>query len=143
MNEVDPPKVRSRIALALKSKQRAISTHALMLDSEANVHIFNNLSFLSCITTCLGKYVNTTGSRTLCNNVGRLCRVLKSLSLPSSGSYFKPNCNANIISLSLLSGTHLIPMDIDVENAFYVHSNDGSYINRNMHNVPGQICIRM
>ena len=93
---------------------------ALILDSGANIHIFNNPSFLSGIVTCIGQYINTTGSRTLCNQMGCLASNLKSLPLPTTGFYFQPNGIANIISLSLLSDTHCIVMDTDIENAFYL-----------------------
>ena len=56
----------------------------------------------------------------------RLCGALKSLPLPFSPSeyYFQPNSIINIISLSLLSGTHQIVMDIDVENTSYVFNRE-------------------
>ena len=37
-------------------------------------------------------------------------------------------CVANIIGLFLLSDTRQIYMDIDVENAFYVFAEDGTYM---------------
>ena len=86
--------------------------------------IFNNPNFLSDIITYLGRYINTTGSRTLCNKIGCLRGALKSLPLPPTGYYFQPNGIANIISLSLLSDTHQIVMDIDVESAFYVFNRE-------------------
>ena len=61
--------------------------------------------------------------------MGRLASNLKSLPLPTTGFYFQPNGIANIISLSLLSDTHRIVMDTDVENAFYVFNRtDGTYM---------------
>ena len=123
MNEIHPPKarrgggptVKPRIQPKIKPR---LSPLALVLDSGANIHIFNNPSFLSGIITCLGQYINTTGSRTLCNKMGRLASNLKSLPLPTTGFYYQPNGIANIISLSLLSDTHCIVMDTDIENAF-------------------------
>lgn len=126
MNEVNPPKVR--IGGAPTTKPR-LSPLALVFDSDANIYIFNNPSFLSGIITCLGRYINTTISITLCNKMGRLSDDLKSLSLPMTGFYFQPNGIGSIISLSLLSGTHRIVMNADVENAFYVFNRaDGTYM---------------
>lgn len=76
MNEIKIPKVRSRVTLAPKSK--AIFSKALVLGSGANIHIFNNTNFFLSIITCLGKFVNITGSRTIFNKIGRLCGTLKS-----------------------------------------------------------------
>ena len=113
MNEVNPLKVRSGDSPATKSR---ISPLALVLDSGANIHIFNNPSFLSGIITCLCRYINTTGSRTLCNKIGRLLSNLKSLHLPMTGFYFQPNGIANIsaylccLTLTVLSWTQMWKM---------------------------------
>ena len=127
MNEVTTPKVRS-----VKRKHHPsprMAPNVLMLDSGANVHIINNPSFLSRIKTCVDQWINTTGSRTKCTQRGSLCEELKPLPLPDSGYLYHPNGIGNIISLSLLSDSHRITMDTDVENAFYVHNkHDGSYM---------------
>ena len=100
-----------------------------MLDSGANVHIINNPSFLSRIKTCVDQWISTTGSRTKCTQRGDICDEMKPLPLPESGYLYHPNGIGNIISLSLLSDSHRITMDTDVENAFYVHNkHDGSYM---------------
>lgn len=81
LNEVNSQKVRSGVVLATKSKHR-ILTQALILDSGANIHILNNPNFLSNIITCLGQFINTTGSRTLCDKMEHLYEALKSSSSP-------------------------------------------------------------
>lgn len=51
------------------------------------------------------------------------------LPLPSSGFYFQPNTITIIISLSLLSDTHRVCMNTDVENSFIVFNReDGTYM---------------
>ena len=61
--------------------------------------------------------------------MGQLYKALKPLPLPDSGYLYQPNGIGNIISLSLLSDSHRIIMDTNVENAFYVHNRyDGSYM---------------
>ena len=106
-----------------------MSPSALILDSGANIHILNNMYFLACITSCLGQYINTAGSHTLCNKVEWLYGALKSLPLPATGYLYQSNGIGNIISLSLLSDTHWIIKDTDLENAFYVFNRDnGSYM---------------
>ena len=127
MNEVDPPNVRS-----VKRKRHPdprMSPNVLMLDSRANVHIICIPSFLSRIKTCVDQWINTTGSQTKCTQRGDICDEMKPLPLTRSGYLYHPNGIGNIISLSLLSDTHRITMDTDVDNAFYVHNkHDGSYM---------------
>ena len=62
MNEVNPLKVRSVVEPALKSKQHKILTQALVLDSGANIHIFDNPNFLSDIITSIARAINATSS---------------------------------------------------------------------------------
>lgn len=99
-----------------------------MIDSGANVHIFNNPNFLSDIRDGLTRAVNTTASRVVFNQVGRLYDVFRVLPLLSTGYYLQPGGIANLTGLSLLSNTNQIIMNIDVENAFYVFAEDGMYM---------------
>ena len=128
MNELNPPKVR---IIVRKSKPEPVRlpTNALILDSGANIHIINNPNFLSCIRSCIGQWINTTGSRKKCKQTGRLCEALKPLPLPDPDYLYQTNSIGNVISLSLLSDSYRITMDTDVENSFYVHyRHDGSYM---------------
>ena len=128
IHEMHPSKVRSVRMPKTKSSQK-LSPNALILDSGANIHILNNPNFLSCITSCLGQYINITGSCTLRNKMGQLCGEFNSIPLPTTGYLYQPNSIDNIISLSLLSDTYWIIMDTDVENAFYIFNrDDGSYM---------------
>ena len=70
MNDIHPPKVRSVGMPMTKFSSQRLLSHALILDSSANIHILNNPNFLSCITSCLDQYNNTRGSRTLCKQWG-------------------------------------------------------------------------
>jgi hypothetical protein len=58
----------------------------------------------------------------------RSVTILKSLPLPSEGYYYYPKGEANILSLALLAKTKRVVMDTAIKNAFYVFSEDGSYI---------------
>jgi len=121
VNEIPPPKVRS--------VKKPRTKYELILDSGASIHIINNPNFLSCITSCIGQWIDTIGSRFLCKKMGRLCDALKPLPLPTSEYFYQPNDIGNIISLSLLSDSHRITLDTDVENAFFVHNrDDGSFM---------------
>ena len=73
---------------ALKSSKK-ILTQALVLDSGANIHIFNNPNFLSNIITGLAQAVNTFSSRVVCDKIGCLYDTLYNLPFPSTGYYFQ------------------------------------------------------
>ena len=130
-NEINPPKVRSgvRTRQTKPTKPSRLPNNALILDSGANIHIINNPSFLSCIRSCIGQWINTTGSRKECKLTGQLCDALKPLPLPNNGYLYQPNNIGNIISLSLLSDSHRITMDTEVENAFLRTQQTRWYIN--------------
>ena len=119
MNKVPPQKVRS--VKKPKKEPTRMPTQTLILDGGANIHIINNPNFLSCNVSCIGKWINTTGSCTPCKKFDRLCEELKSLPLPDYGYLYQLNDIGNIISLFLLSDLHRITMDTDVENDVYIH----------------------
>ena len=100
-NELHHSKVRSAVSKR-KTKPPRLLNNALILDSGANIHIINNPSFLSCIRSCIGQFINTTGSRKECKHQGQLCDALKPLPLPHNGYLYQPNNIGNIINLSLL-----------------------------------------
>ena len=111
-----------------KTKPARLPNNALISDSVANIHIINNANFLSCIRSCIGQWINITGLCKECKHTGKLYDALKPLPLPDNGYLYQLNNISTIISLSLLSNSNRITMDTDVENAFYVHNNDGPYM---------------
>ena len=58
----NPLKVRSGVRKR-QTKPVKLPSNALIMDSGANIHIINNASFLSCIKSCIGQFINTTSSR--------------------------------------------------------------------------------
>ena len=140
MNELNPPKVRS-VVRKPNPKPVRLPTNALILDSGANIHIINNPSFLSCIRSCIGQWINTTGSHKKYKQTGRLCETFKPLPLPDSGYLYQPNSIGNIVSLSLLFDSHRIMMDTDVR--IHSISTTGTMVDTwNTSNVPGQTYTR-
>ena len=124
-----PTKVRSVVELVPKSNRSKpkILPQALLLDSGANIHIFNNPSFLLDTNNDIARAVKITASRVVCLiKLDVVVTPLKS-SLPMTGYYFQPNGIENLIDLSLLSDNHRIVMDTAVENAFYVFAEDRTY----------------
>ena len=72
--------------------------------------------------------VDTTASTFTCTKVGELCKALNYLLLPKKGYYYRNGGVPNLLPLESVSKTHLVYMDTEVDNAFYVYNMDVSYI---------------
>ena len=60
--------------------------------------------------------------------IGHLTSNLGDLPLPDSHYYYSPNSIANILLPAILSKTHCIYMDTNLDNAFYVFDEKGRYL---------------
>jgi hypothetical protein len=114
----------------------------IALDSGSSIHIFKDAFLLTDIQSddkqSIG--VRTTDSKFRVNDIGRLCDDLNILPLPSEGYYFCPKGVANILSLAMIAKIKRVVMDTAIVNAFYVFSEDGTYI-RFTRTPNGMYCI--
>ena len=60
--------------------------------------------------------------------VGSLNKVLEHLPLPKHGYYYDENVVANLLSLGRIADEFRVSMDTDIEDAIYVHGEDGRYL---------------
>ena len=116
----------------------------IILDSWANLNIFRNSDLLELIKKILAilKYIpGVVVGLFHCDMIGSLTSNLGDIPLPDYHYYYSPNIMANIPSLAILSKTHCIYMDINLDNAFYVFNQKGWYFH--FYNCSLQICINL
>jgi hypothetical protein len=115
----------------VRSEDDNVGPHAtIALDSGSSIHIFKDAFLLLNIGTDNKQSINvrTTDSKFKIDRIGSLCEDLQILPLPSDGYYFYPKGVANILSLAMIAETKRVVMDTAIDNAFYVFSEDGTYI---------------
>ena len=115
----------------------------MVLDSGANINIFNNAEFLTNIKTGKGRRVNTTASSFACKQIGQLCEELECLPLPTDGYHYRADGIANLLSLAIVSETKRVVMDTKVDNAFYVFNTDGSYVRFGKCEITNLYCLKV
>jgi len=112
-----------------KVHRGSIPLNTLVLDSGATVNLMNNPNFLKNIKSTTKAITIHCGGATVSNNqVGDICDDLRNLPLPHTGYFFHPTGVANLLSLARVSKDHRVVLDTAIENAFYVYSDDGTYI---------------
>jgi hypothetical protein len=115
---------------------------SIALDSGSSIHIFKDAFLLTDIhaddKSSIG--VRTTDSKFRINKIGRLCKDLNLLPLPSDGYYFYPKGVANILSLAMIADTKRVMMDTRIDDAIYVFNEDGTYV-RFARTPNGMYCI--
>merc|ERR1711884_910838 len=101
----------------------------MILDSGANINLFNNEALLEGLTTSSfnRKSIWGVNGKSECCKKGSLNRALGDLPLPKD-DYYYPNSMANILSLAMISKTNRVYMDTAIDNAFYVFDGEGKYL---------------
>ena len=94
----------------------------MIMDSGANLNLFNNKILLERLTTSPfnKKSIRGVNGKSKCYQKGSLNRELGDLPLPKDDYYYSPNSMANILLLALVSKTNHVYMDTAINNAFYV-----------------------
>ena len=102
---------------------------ALVLNSGATIHFFSNERIMKK-NHDNDESVKIHCGRKLWNQyaVGELCDELKHLPLPQGPMYITKDGIGNLILLGQLAKHYQITLDTNIENAFCVYNNNGSYI---------------
>ena len=102
----------------------------MIMDSGANINLFNNKALLEGLTTSPfnRKSIRGVNGKSECYKKGSLNRELGDLPLPKDDYYYLPNSMANILSLAMISKTNHVYMDTAIDNAFYVFDGEGKYL---------------
>ena len=102
----------------------------LIIDSGANLSLFNNKSLLEQLTTLPfhKKKIRGVHDFKKCYQKGSLSSKLGNLSLLKDNYYYSPDSMTNLLFLALISKTNCVYMDTSINNAFYFFDKEGKYL---------------
>ena len=126
-----------------------IHRNNLLMDSGASISILFNRYFLDYILPLTRfKEINSGGGQFKSKFSRSLTKALHHLPLPKKGYLYNQDAVANILSMAKVSDEYRITMDTNIDNAIYVHNDDGSYIrfhrtNQNVYEIQIGDCTDM
>ena len=111
-----------------------LSMLTLIMDSGANMCLFNNKSLLENLNNSPfnKKTIHGVNKDKDCSLKGSLSSKLGNLPLPKDDYYYDPDAIANLLSLALISKTNRVYMDTAIDSAFYVFDEEGKYLRFNL-----------
>ena len=86
-----------------------------------------NKDFIINLTDGNNRNINTTTYTFLYKQVGKLCKELQYLLLPTDGYYFRLDKVINLLSLVGVSKDYCVCINTDIVNIFYVFNKEGTY----------------
>ena len=106
-----------------------IHQNNILMDSGASIPLIFNRDLLDNILPLkYFKKINSGGGNFKSKLGGSLTKALHHLPLPKKGYFYNPDAVANLLSMAKVSNKYHITMDTNIDNAIYVHNDDGSYI---------------